>query len=42
VIAGALLLLHASAVNESRIGRLAGILIILGLAAIAAAIFAWL
>jgi hypothetical protein len=29
-------------VNESRIARLAGILIILGLAAIAAAIFAWL
>jgi hypothetical protein len=40
-MAGSLLLLHAGMVNESRIARLAGILIIVGLAAVAAAALGW-
>lgn len=38
---GIVLLIHASSVNESRIARVAGILIVLGLAAIAAAASGW-
>jgi hypothetical protein len=41
VVTGALLLIHASSVNESRIARIAGILIIVGLAAVAGAGFGW-
>ncbi len=38
---GVALLIHASSVNESRVARIAGILLVLGLAAIAAAVFGW-
>jgi hypothetical protein len=41
VAGGIALLVHASSVNESRIARIAGILIVLGLGAIAAAVFGW-
>jgi hypothetical protein len=41
VISGAVLLLHATSVNESRIARIAGILIVVGLAALAAAALGW-
>jgi hypothetical protein len=41
VVGGALLIAHASAVNESRIARLAGLLIVLGIAGLAAAVFGW-
>lgn len=39
---GVALLIHASGVNENRIARIAGILIVLGLAAAAAAVFRWI
>lgn len=41
VAGGVALLIHASSVNESRVARIAGILIVLGLAAVAAAAFGW-
>lgn len=41
LVAGTALLVHASSVNESRIARIAGILIVLGLGALAAAVFGW-
>lgn len=41
IVAGTLLLVHANTVNESRIARLAGILIIVGLAAAAGAALGW-
>jgi hypothetical protein len=41
ILAGGLLLAHASSVNESRIARIAGILILVGLALIAGAALGW-